>query len=238
MKLYYKTSADTVNGLLKKFIAEVKDYRELFAKIDLDRRYTPEGKQEFVDGLKKDLNTLCANYTTALKTLIGGFCDYMKVELPEDDMDSDTALSNALKIIEMMGYNLTPEILMEAIDPLKGSAKKVGLISNMIHAKNNGFGDHYEPEVLRALDNVIEGFGTYDLPDYFNEYENIRSMLGANSLFNYHIYKSGDRVHEIQDDLSYDVLGLSESMIRLGKMYSQFATTYPQYFTKKMAVAE
>ena len=48
----------------------------------------------------------------------------MKVEIPEESVDNDTALANALKIIEIMGYSLTPEILREAIDPLKGSAKK------------------------------------------------------------------------------------------------------------------
>ena len=39
----------------------------MIAKIDLDRRYTPEGKQEFIDGLKDDLNAMCANYTSGLK---------------------------------------------------------------------------------------------------------------------------------------------------------------------------
>lgn len=162
----------------------------------------------------------------------------MKVEFPEDDIDHDAALANALKIIEMMGYNLTPEILREAIDPLKGSAKKIGLIANMIHAKNNGFGDHYDPEILAVLDELVAGFGKFDLPDYLNDYENIHALLDANSLFNYRIFKSGPWVHEIQDDLSYDVLGLSESMIRLGQMYSQFSVDYPQYFTKSMKIKE
>lgn len=238
MKLYYETSANTVKGVLKRFVEEIAEYRELFAKIDLDTRYTPEGKQEFIDSLKKDLNTLCDNYTKTLKTLISGFCDYMKVEFPEDDIDHDAALANALKIIEMMGYNLTPEILREAIDPLKGSAKKIGLIANMIHAKNNGFGDHYDPEILAVLDELVAGFGKFDLPDYLNDYENIHALLDANSLFNYRIFKSGPWVHEIQDDLSYDVLGLSESMIRLGQMYSQFSVDYPQYFTKSMKIKE
>ena len=121
MELYYKTAANGVSALLKKFIdEEIRDYRNLIAKIDLDRRYTPEGKQEFIDGLKDDLNAMCANYTSGLKTLIKGFCDYMKVEIPEECVDNDTALANALKIIEIMGYSLTPEILREAIDPLKG----------------------------------------------------------------------------------------------------------------------
>lgn len=238
MKLYYETSANTVKRVLKRFVEEIAEYRELFAKIDLDTRYTPEGKQEFIDGLKKDLNTLCDNYTKTLKTLIGGFCDYMKVELPEDDVDHDAALANALKIIEMMGYNLTPEIMREAIAPLKASAKKIGLIANMIHAKNNGLGDHYDPEILAVLDELVAEFGKFDLPDYLNDYENIYALLDSNSLFNYRIFKSGPWVHEIQDDLSYDVLGLSESMIRLGQMYSQFSVDYPQYFTKSMKVAE
>ena len=238
MELYYKTAANGVSALLKKFIdEEIRDYRNLIAKIDLDRRYTPEGKQEFIDGLKDDLNAMCANYTSGLKTLIKGFCDYMKVEIPEESVDNDTALANALKIIEIMGYSLTPEILREAIDPLKGSAKKISLIANMIHTKNNGLGDHYDPEVLKVLDEAIAGFGKFDLPDYFNAYENIRSLLDSNSLFNYYIFKSGDWVHEIQENLSYDVLGLPESMIRLGQMYSQFAVTYPQYFTKSMKIA-
>lgn len=66
--------------------------------------------------------------------------------------------------------------------------------------------------------------------------KNNRSLLDSNSLFNYYIFKSGDWVHEIQENLSYDVLGLPESMIRLGQMYSQFAVTYPQYFTKSIVV--
>ncbi len=107
----------------------------------------------------------------------------------------------------------------------------------MIHTKNNGLGDHYDPEVLKVLDEAIAGFGKFDLPDYFNAYENIRSLLDSNSLFNYYIFKSGDWVHEIQENLSYDVLGLPESMIRLGQMYSQFAVTYPQYFTKNMKIS-
>ena len=49
MELYYKTAANGVSALLKKFIdEEIRDYRNLIAKIDLDRRYTPEGSPGYV----------------------------------------------------------------------------------------------------------------------------------------------------------------------------------------------
>ena len=241
MPYTYNTAADAAKSLYKKYLADLESFNETMAKVNLNTNYTESGKKEFIDAILKDVNKACENYTKSLKTVIRAFCDQVSIDLPKDAMNYDAAVANALKVIDMMGFNLTPEILLEAVAPLKSSVKKIKMITEIIFQKNMNSPVHYAPELLKAVDSLSDGSGDFDIPEFIDQYDRIHALLDEDLLFRYEFTRSqydwanpNTFVTIVSDKPVYAVVGLPDSMNICGDTYRKLQVHYPQYFTKDL----
>ena len=241
MPYIYNTAADAAKSIYKKYLADLDSFNETMAKVNLNTNYTESGKQEFIDAILKDVNKACENYTKTPKTVIRAFCDQVSIELPEDAMNYDAAVANALKVIDMMGFSLTPEILLEAVAPLKSSHKKIMMITEIIFQKNMNSPVHYTPELLKAVDSLSDGSGDFDIPEFMKQFERIHALLDETLLFRYTFTRSqydwanpNTFVTIVSDKPVYSVVGLSDAMNKCGDTYRKLQAHYPQYFTKDL----
>ena len=217
-----KTGADTINKMLA------------------DYRFSEEGKEENREAIIADLNATADKVTADLKEEVLTFCNAFRIVLPEDNANHDMDIANALKVIEMMDKNLTPETVRTILEPVKGSYRNVRLISDTIEARI-GYYDNAK-EILRALFEFTGRYSkAYEYLDLINQMKAAASddkkiphdiiRLG------FSIMQVGQLTVELTPDISYSILTIPDNIEKAGKMYEQLHDELSELFTAHIPTA-
>lgn len=235
MERTYESYAARAEAIIKNFQDKVKEAQETGCEMMLDWRFTPEGKNENLKGVKADLQEKVDNLTKLFRENARKFCNEYKVTLPNDGKSHTEDVANALKVIDMVDFKLTPDILKSIMEPLKHSYTNMKMIHDVIYAKGNvpeaelaGIG--YDGAIYETL---IEYMGintsAVEYLDRLKEVEDIENIPGFK--FSVSMYGGATPVI-ITPDVPYFYLTLPDTMKELGKMYATLENEFSELFTK------
>lgn len=233
MERTYERYAATAETIIKNFEDAVEETQKTGCEIMLDWRFTPEGKNENLKGIKADLQEKADNLTKLFRENARKFCNEYKVTLPNDGKAHTEDVANALKVIDMVGFKLTPDILKSIMEPLKHSYTNMKLINDVITAKGNNAiveGIGYDEAIYKTLFEYM-GVNTSAI-EYLNklkEVEDIENIPGFK--FSVSMYGGATPVI-ITPDVPYFYLTLPDTMKELGKMYATLENEFSELFTK------
>ena len=233
MERTYERYAATAETIIKNFEDAVEETQKTGCEIMLDWRFTPEGKSENLKGIKADLQEKADNLTKLFRENARKFCNEYKVTLPNDGKSHTEDVANALKVIDMVGFKLTPDILKSIMEPLKHSYTNMKLINDVITAKGNNAiveGIGYDEAIYKTLFEYM-GVNTSAI-EYLNklkEVEDIENIPGFS--FSVSMYGGATPVI-ITPDVPYFYLTLPDTMKELGKMYATLGNEFSELFTK------
>ncbi len=235
MERTYERYAATAETIIKNFEDAVEETQKTGCEIMLDWRFTPEGKSENLKGIKADLQEKVDNLTKLFRENARKFCNEYKVTLPNDGKTHTEDVANALKVIDMVGFKLTSDILKSIMEPLKHSYTNMKMIHDVIYVKGNvpeaglaGIG--YDEAIYETL---IEYMGintsAVEYLDRLKEVEDIENIPGFK--FSVSMYGGATPVI-ITPDVPYFYLTLPDTMKELGKMYATLENEFSELFTK------
>lgn len=235
MERTYESYAARAEAIIKNFQDKVKEAQETGCEMMLDWRFTPEGKNENLKGVKADLQKKADNLTKLFRENARKFCNEYKVTLPNDGKSHTEDVANALKVIDMVGFKLTPDILKSIMEPLKHSYTNMKMIHDVIYAKGNvpeaglaGIG--YDKAIYETL---IEYMGintsAVEYLDRLKEVEDIENIPG----FKFSVEPFTNATpFIIVPNIPYEYYAVPETMKELGKMYAVLENEFSELFTK------
>ena len=238
MKAIHIDTAAEVEALVKNFDDEMKQVHDALNLIAADPRYTDEGKKQFSAALKDQAHTCCTNSTALVKKIVSEYLNEMEVRMPDTAAPDPAAIANILKVIDMMGYNLTSDVLRTVLEPVRDSYKTLKMIADLIWSKNeNSVTGGYRPEIHNLLSEYLYMFN--DIQDYLDTFENIKDTLNSPAMFTYSIGScSNSTAVSLDGNASYSVLALPSWIRNLGEKYSHLESKYPMIFTKHIPTNE
>lgn len=235
MERTYESYAARAEAIIKNFQDKAKEAQETGCEMMLDWRYSPEGKVENLKGIKTDLQEKADNFTKLFRENARKFCNEYKVTLPNDGKSHTEDVANALKVIDMVGFKLTPDILKSIMEPLKHSYTNMKMIHDVIYAKGNvpeaglaGIG--YDKAIYETL---IEYMGintsAVEYLDRLKEVEDIENIPG----FRFSVEPFTNATpFIIVPNIPYEYYAVPETMQELGKMYATLENEFSELFTK------
>ena len=219
MEKNYEAYAAQVQGCNKIFEDEVKRIADECSKVMSDWRYSEQGKEDKKREHFTTLNAIAENMSKIFKEAVRHFCDDFRVILPEDGKDHSKDIENALKVIEILGFNMDLNNLTNIINPLRGSFRSMKIIADLMEAKNRGI-VNYDAEVMSAL------YGYMGINIRANEYLNLFGIIegiigndGDKYRFEATSY-SNATVVTLQAQIPYDFLACADWMKRVGEEYA------------------
>lgn len=231
---FYEECAKKVAELIHDYHTKTKDVADAVQKIATDTMYTDVGKKTLTDKLQTELADTTKAVDDDVKSVVKDFCERYQIDHVDQSVDQ-LCISNALKIIEISGFSLTPELLRTALEPLKKSYKSLKMIASLLHAKNDGAVDVKVTYKYEVIDVMNEYLGmTNSLYDYEKVFDEVKSVLDVPELFHTGIHgipgPSGRVVNRLITDDTYAVLALADNMMKVGKMYEIVRMEYPETF--------
>ena len=234
MEKLYETCAKNVMLIIHQHGEEAKKVGQAVEKINTDKRYTPGGKQEFIQKLRQELKELNEKGSDEIKKEVNKFCQKYQINHVDEKADSQE-VANALKVIEMAGYHLTAELLRSVIEPLKESHSALRMIHELLDAKQSKAivrETTYSEDVMLMMEEYLGG--NAEIYAYEEAFDVVKSVLDAVYVVNAGIYGEpvygGGTVNVMRDDTSYATLCLCDNMMKVGKMYDSLYLKYPNVF--------
>lgn len=234
MERNYEQISKVVEFIIKKFNDDVKEAEDDVKNTMGDWRFSLAGREDVIQDLYKGLQAKADEHTNKIKEAVREFCDKYRVKLPSDNKDHSMDIANALKVIDMLGFNLTAETLKTILEPIKNSYKHMKMIHDVIVTKNisaSSFtGIQYDPAVILTVHKYL-GVNTnvYDYLEAFNDIEEISKVDGYKLGFNAEKYANTTLV-SITPNIPYSIFALPDAMIRAGKMYAALEDEFSELF--------
>ena len=233
MERNYEQISKVVEFIIEQFNNDVKETEDAACKVLADWRFSAADRENAVQDLYKDLQEKADEYTKKIKEAAKDFCDTYRVKLPSDNKEHSMDIANALKVIDMLGFNLTAETLKTILEPIKNSYKHMKIIHDVITTKNVSAsslaGVQYEPAVISTIQEYL-GLNTnvYDYLDAFNDIEEISKVDGYRLGFSKEKYSAN--VVSITPNIPYSMFVLPDAMIRAGEMYATLENEFSKLF--------
>ena len=232
----YEEFAAQVTGCNALFQSEVKKKADELNKINADWRWSPKGKEEQKKKAFDELQGTADNLTKVFKEAVSRFMAEYGVSLPEDNKDHSIDIQNALKIIDMLGFDLDEKNVTNILNPLKGSFKNLKTILDVIRAKDQngqpevaGVKLHYSPEVRRVIDEV-SGLNT-DVYEYIEFIGNIQDIIDNPAGYRFEAETvSNAPVTVIRDYIPYSFLACGDWMKEAGERYAVLENQFSSLF--------
>lgn len=216
------------------FTKAVREKQDELNKVLIDWRYSPKGKQEQKEKFYKDLNASAANMTGVFKEAVKHFCDDFRVVLPDDGKDHAKDVENALRVIDMLQYDLDEKNLDNIMRPLRQSYLSMKTIVDVLEAKHKNAGiipgAGYAPKLMLKLYDYM-GISTR-VAEYLNIFGNIEDILKGQESYRYEVTQySNITTLEIFEVIPYSFLACGEWMEKAGKLYGELETEFNALFT-------
>lgn len=225
------------NGLFEKAVAEKADEA---TQIMGNYRYSEQGKEEKKKEALADLEKSADNMTGLFKEAVTNFCNDFAVVLPEDGKDHGKDIENALKIIDMLGFNLDRKNLANAINPLRGSFRSMKTVCDLLEVKHkNGIaaGVGFAPEVMQDMLSYL-GINTR-VNDYLDIFGHIEDIIAPNNMGDKYRFTitsmSNAPVVTISPQISYNMLACADWMQEAGEMYAELEGEFSSLFKAHIA---
>ncbi len=219
----YEILAKQVQLALHQFRTDLNNIGQASAKIKADPRYTDIGRKDLEKGLIKELNDLIKDSSDSIRATAKEFCNAYEVVHPDDGEKYSQEVSNALQVINLCGFNLTKEVLREAVEPMKSSYSAMKLVYGVIHSKQEsgkGIGLGFNPDMLMLLDDYMGTNG--DIEAYNDTLNDIREVLNYSELVKGTL--------KGVDMTGYEVFCLADNMMKVGKLFEELSIKYPHLF--------
>lgn len=241
MERKYENSANVVRYMIGEAEQKIKEAAETATKVMNDWRFSPEGKEQSKKDIFDELNTTLEHEMNLIRDAASDFCNNYRVKLPEDQKDHSTDIANALKVIDMMGYNMTVDVLKTILEPIKNSYKNMKMIGDIMTAKQkngNGAGVGYSYDVMDTLLTYM-GVNTsiIDYLDKVKEIEDVATNPGWKLRFRVMSYPNATLV-QLAPDISYRIVTLPDAIIAAGEMYAQLETEFSDLFKEHIPTDE
>ena len=104
-------------------------------------RLSDFGKEEIMSNLRKEFTDRCKEQSEKIRAEIKRFCSEYAFEVPDDGESHSVEVANVLQVIDMMGVSLTVETLRTAIEPIKGSARLLKMVYDILKTKSQNMHD-------------------------------------------------------------------------------------------------
>lgn len=231
----YETLAKEALVIIHQHREEAKKIGDAVQKLNADTRYSDFGKEELIKKLREELNTLNKDKTKELKAVVQRFVSEYQTVHTDDGNASSQDVGNALKIIDMCGFGITPDVLRSAIEPIKTSYTALKMIHSIFEAKSNavmGTGVGYRSDVLTLMDEYI-GVNA-EIITYEEVFASVKELLDMSELVSAGIHGEpnygGSVINYLLDSTPYCTLCLSDNMVKVGKLYDVVYLKYPRLF--------
>lgn len=233
MERKYEVTAQAVQGVIASYEADVKEAEDAANKVMADWRFSASGKENAKQNLYKELQERADKYMNLIREAAKDFCDTYRIKLPSDNKDHSMDIANALKMIDMLGYNLTAETLKTVLEPIKNSYKHMKMIADVLEAKNKGITAdfvHYDPAVITTMYEWL-GVNTkvFEYLDAFREVEEICTTERIKLYAATNSYGNASLV-SLTPQIPYEIFALPDAMIRAGKMYAELESEFSELF--------
>lgn len=221
----YEKYASQVKGFNAIFQETIKKKAQEINEKSSDWRLSPSGKQDAVKKIFDEISLICENMNNAFYEAVKGFCAEYVIVLPDDKKDHSTDIENALRVIEILGYNLDEKNLKNILEPLKGNYKALKTVLDVMRVKNetglSGFvaaDNHYNGDVMQIIDEY-SGINT-SVSDLFMTMENIEAIPENKTGYGFDAGQVGDStIFVVTDKIPYSFLACSDWMIEAGRGY-------------------
>jgi hypothetical protein len=236
MENNYDKYAKQVQATMDLFETSVKESQDTINKIASDWRFSEKGKAKAREDVLTDLQKTADNLTNLVKEITKRFCNDYVVKLPNDGKDHSEDITNALKIIDMVGFNLTPEILNNVVEPLKGSYKHLKIINDILEARRpvGAVADSigYDSMIFQMMQEYM-GVNT-TVWEYIDLFSNIAEVVTTDSIrfrfVNDGVTRDNVSLTNIVSAIPYSILCLGEWMVSAGKMYENLEHELSEVF--------
>lgn len=214
-----------------------------------DDTLTDKGKSQKIASKKADFEKAVKKQSDSIKSVVKEFCDTYRLEAPDDGKTHSTEMSNILKIIDLCGFALTPEVLKTAIEPIKNSANQLKMIENILDAKNKSSisGASYSMDVMKLIEEYVrtggmgKEVGAYkEVVAYEEAFDQVAMMLNLESIISFevnsnndnpnYIYLNGINTFRIDNKIPYETYCLADNMMKVGQMYEELTSEHEESF--------
>lgn len=231
----YETCAKQVQLVIRQHRDEANKIGQAVQKINADQMYSQMGKEKLLLNLRSELKALNKSKTDELKEVVKEFCNQYQVIHTDDGKADSQTIANALKVIEMTGYNLTVELLRGVVEPLKNSYTSLKMIRSLLGTKDAAgkeIGLGYSADILVTMDEYI-GVNA-EIIAYEDTFILVKEVLDMPELVTASIYGepdyNGGIINRLIDRTPYSVLCLGDNMMKVGKLYDTVYLEYPRLF--------
>lgn len=231
----YETYAKQALTIVHQHRERTKEIADALQIVSTDRERSEYGKDRSVERLRNELKELNQEKSDELKAVVQQFVNKYQVNIVDDGKANPQEIANALKVIEMCGTGLTVEVLRTAIEPIKGSYTTLKMIQTILVSKNQHaivVEGMYDPDCIVLLDDYLGRNGA--LIGYEDTFAEVKSALDVPLLVSAGIHGepdyNGSVINRLLDTTPYITLCLSDSMMKVGKLYEQVSLEYPGFF--------
>ncbi|MBQ9252751.1 MAG: hypothetical protein IJ188_08960 [Clostridia bacterium] len=216
----YKKYAIQARGLNSMWPDELKKKIDQLNQSLSDWRLSPYAKEEKRKEVYKELQSTCDNMNKLYREILKRFLEDFAIHVPEDGKDHSTDIQNALKVIDMLGFDLDAANFRNIITPLKGSYKNMKMILDVISAKKGITSDlQYSHEITQLVD---EYFGPYTIAgDYLELIDRINDAISSPIGYRFEAYTiDNSYLVTAEEFIPYSFLSCPDWIEEAGKMYS------------------
>lgn len=231
----YETYAKQALTIVHQHRERTKEIADALQIVSTDRERSEYGKDRSVERLRNELNELNQEKSDELKEVVQQFVNTYQINITDDEKADPQEVANVLKVIEMCGTGLTAEVLRTALEPIKGSRSTLKMIETMFRSKNDralALEASYNPECIDLLDDYIGRTGA--IIGYEDTFAEVKSALNVPLLVSAGLHGepdyNGSVINRLSDTTPYITLCLSDSMMKVGKLYEQVSLEYPGFF--------
>lgn len=227
---FYEECAKNVAATIHDYHVKGKEIADAYQKVMTDEMYSEVGKKRLTDKLLKELAELTDAANKNVVSIIKDFCKQYTINRVDEKADQ-VSVSNALKVIEMTGDALTPELLRGVLEPIRKSHSSLRMIGELIHTKHSHLPFGFANEgVIEVMDEFLGASNS--IFDYEVEINEITGAMNTPSLFNTGISgisePNGRVINRVTVDDTYTVLALADHMMSAGALYDRIRMEYPE----------
>lgn len=206
-----------INELTRRYEEKVKETQEKMNGLSM---YSDEEISNRRTAMLKDLDAVTAEYNNSFNETVQQFLTIYALELPDDGKDHAADISNALQIINILGYNLDVKNLSNVIEPMAKSFKSVKTICDLILTKNSYDNiNSYSPDIIGA---VLEYSGASSgLADYAERVDMLKNVCDKGQKYKYALNGTlSDKVVSLRPEPSYNAMSTANWLDEAAEMYN------------------
>lgn len=226
----YVTQVKGLNTLFSESVKRVAD--ELNAKLT-DWRLSEKGREEQKQKKTDELNAICENMNNVFREAVKRFLTDYAIGLPDDGEDHSKDIENALRVIEMLGFDLDVKNFDNIITPLRGNYRAMKTVLDVMRVKNESglTMQHYNNAVMNKLDEYT-GVNAR-VTDFLEIMDRIADIVDSPIGYRFENNRiSNVTVIQIVDIIPYSFLSCPDWMTEAGEMYAQLEDEFIILFRK------